>query len=580
MKNKEDEIILGRIKWLMALRVFLVTSLLGLPLLLQLNYLKNPWSIVTFYILIGATYLLTLLYTFFLTRSQNPFLFISLQLAVDLLFETALIAVTGGIDSPFAFLYIITIVSASIFFYRKGGVLTAAAATFLFGTLINLQYANVPPFSLGTPVTLGNKEVIFMLFLYMITFFTVGIASGRLSERLHEKEIGFSNLRVFTEDIVQSVSSGLVTTNLDGRITSFNRSASEITGFSSAEAIGMAWWDLFEWSEIRNRYQELASTGLPQRFDGEINTSKGERCLLGVTISSLRNEHGGQIGIIGTFQDLTQLRSLEEEMQKKERLATIGEMAAGMAHEIRNPLASLSGSIQVLKSELNLRNEHLKLMEIAVQEAGRLNSIITQFLLYAKPLPPRRRETDLHLLLSETVQLLQNNPEYNDRVSVVLEIAPRPLRISIDPDQIRQVFWNLSINAFQAMPEGGILTISTRQVKPKKGRGSLQDQVEIIFADTGEGIRKEDLPKIFYPFFTTKSSGSGLGLSIVHRIIEEHAGEIRVESSPQGTTFVVALSADEMIRTDSFPQKNGMPKEDRSNQGARLQGSPNWAASA
>lgn len=557
--KREDEIILGRMKWLMALRILLVTFLLGLPLLLQLNYFKNPWSIVTFYFLIGSTYFLTLVYAFLISWTRYPLFFISFQLAVDLLFETALIVVTGGIDSPFSFLYVITIVSASIFFYRKGGLLTATAATFLFGSIINLQYAHVPPFD--PPSAIGNKEVIYMLFLYMITFFTVGSLSGRLSERLHEKEVGFSKLRVFTEDIVESISSGLVTTDLSGKITSFNRSAFEITGYQPEEALGSIWWELFSWEEIRDRYRDLAVTGVAQRFDGEISTKRGERCLLGVTISPLRNEHGGQIGIIGTFQDLTQLKSLEEEMQKKERLATIGEMAAGMAHEIRNPLASLSGSIEVLKGDLNLRDEHLKLMEIAVREAERLNSIITQFLLYAKPLPPRRRRTDLHALLSETVQLLQNNPEYHpDRIRVSLLTPPEPMMILIDPNQMRQVFWNLSINAFQAMPEGGDLTISTRRTQVKKGKPSAPEEtVEILFSDTGSGIKKEDLPRIFYPFFTTKSSGSGLGLSIVQRIIEEHRGEIRVESSPKGTTFCIALPLDELTRSERLDAEAAHP---------------------
>lgn len=558
--KREDEIILGRIKWLMALRIFLVTSLLGIPLLLQLNYLKNPWSITTFYFLIGSTYFLTLVYALFISRTRYPLFFVSVQLGIDLLFETALIVVTGGIQSPFSFLYVITIVSACIFFHRKGGVLTAAAATFLFGTVVNLQYAHVPPFN--SPSLLGEKEVFYMLFLYMITFFTVGSLSGRLSERLHEKEVGFSKLRVFTEDIVESISSGLVTTDLSGKITSFNRSASEMTGFRAEEAVGSIWWELFSWGEIRDRYRDLAITGVPQRFDGEISTKQGERCLLGVTISPLRNEHGGQIGIIGTFQDLTQLKSLEEEMQKKERLATIGEMAAGMAHEIRNPLASLSGSIEVLKGDLNLRDEHLKLMEIAVREADRLNSIITQFLLYAKPLPPRRRRTDLHALLSETVQLLQNHPEYHDRIKVSLLIPSEPQMILIDPDQIRQVFWNLSINAFQAMPEEGVLTISTRRSRPKKGKGGAvpDERIEVLFADTGGGIQKGDLPKIFYPFFTTKSSGSGLGLSIVQRIIEEHAGEIRVESSSKGTTFFITLPLDELTRSERLDIEDSRPE--------------------
>lgn len=555
--NKEQKILFGRVRWLIVLRVILVTALLGLPLLLQLNYLKSTWSIATFYFLIGSTYFLTILYVVFLKKVKEPFLLIAFQLGVDLLLETALIAVTGGIESPFSFLYIITIVSTSIFFYRKGSVLMAAAATFLFGTLINLQYAEILPFKSG--IGLQSKEILYMLFLYMIAFFTVGILSGRLSEKLREKEIGFSDLRIFHEYIVQSVSSGLITTDLAGRITLFNRSASEITGFRPDEAIGAAWWELFAWPDIEAHYRDLAKAGTAQRFEGEIVNQRGERCLLGVTISSLRNEQGIQMGIIGTFQDLTQIRDLEEEMHQKERLATIGEMAAGMAHEIRNPLASLSGSIEVLKRELRLDDENHKLMEIAVKEAERLNSIITQFLLYARPLRPRRKRADLHALLSETIQLIKNNPEYDDRIRVDLQTGGDPLMILIDSDQMRQVFWNLSINAFQAMPQGGTLTISTGRSPSGKGRGvpfgrdggSLGDQVEIIFNDTGEGIKKEDLSKIFYPFFTTKSSGSGLGLSIVQRVIEEHFGRIEVGSDEKGTTFVIYLPLDEAARPDS-----------------------------
>lgn len=557
--NKEEKILFGRMNWLIVLRVVLVTVLLGLPLLLQLNYFKNTWSIVTFYFLIGSTYFLTILYVIFLSRTKRLLAFTALQLGLDLLFETALVAVTGGIESPFSFLYILTIVSASIFFYRRGGILMATGAILLFGGLINLQYAQFLPFKAGTG--LDNKEILYMLFLYMIAFFTVGILSGRLSERLHEKEVGFSDLRIFHEDIVQSMSSGLITTDLEGRITSFNRSASEITGFRANEVIGTIWWEFFSWEDIRNHYRSLAEAGTAQRFEGEIINKRGDRCLLGVTISPLRNEQGSQIGIIGTFQDLTQIRNLEEEMHKKERLATIGEMAAGMAHEIRNPLASLSGSIEVLKSELRLDDENRKLMEIAVKEADRLNSIITQFLLYARPLPPRRRRANLHALLSETVQLIKNNPDYDARISVVLLTGRDPLMMMIDPDQMKQVFWNLSLNAFQSMPAGGTLTISTRRIPskpippdagsrkassaPDKEAGAGLDRVEISFKDTGEGIRKEDLPKIFYPFFTTKSTGSGLGLSIVQRVIEEHFGKITVQSSRQGTEFLITLPLDD-----------------------------------
>ncbi len=553
--DKEQAILFGKIRWLIIFRVVLVTALLGLPLLLDLETLRKGWSIPTFYFLIGSTYFLTIPYIFILLRKKSLLTLTLVQLAIDLLFETALIAVTGGITSPFVFLYIITIVSSSIFFRRNGGVLVASGATFLFGTLINLQYFQISPFQSSTG--LMGKDLYYILFLYMITFFTVGTLSGRLSKKLHEKEVGLLDLQAFQEVIVQSMPSGLITTDMTGRITSFNRSATEITGFESDEVLGKIWWEQFSWDDIQDHYRDFAIAGTTQRFEGEIINKRGDRSLLGVTISALRSEQGTQIGIIGTFQDLTQIRNLEEAIQEKERLATIGEMAAGMAHEIRNPLASLSGSIQVLNKELRLDDEEKTLLRIAVKETERLNTIITQFLLYAKPLPPQRKRVNLYTLLSETLKLIKNNPEYNERINVILTNST-PLMILIDPDQIKQVFWNLAINAFQAMPRGGTLSISAQRSSSKKIKSSYApkgssakihadpDQVEIIFKDTGEGIQKENFNKIFYPFFTTKNSGSGLGLSIVLRVIEEHLGKIEVQSQASGTSFHIVLPLDEI----------------------------------
>ncbi len=554
--DKEGASLAGKIRWLIVFRVVLVTALLGLPLLLNLEALQKGWSIRTFYFLIGSTYFLTILYILALYRKKALLSLAFVQLTIDLLFETSLIAVTGGIQSPFVFLYIITIVSSSIFFRQNGGVLVASGATFLFGTLINLQYFQVPPFQSSGGLT--GRDLYYILSLYMITFFTVGILSSRLSKKLHDKEVGFLDLQVFQEVIVQSMPSGLITTDMIGRITSFNRSATEITGFESEDILGKIWWERFSWDDIQDHYHDFETSGTTQRFEGEILNKKGERTLLGVTISALRNEQGKQIGIIGTFQDLTQIRNLEEAIQEKERLATIGEMAAGMAHEIRNPLASLSGSIQVLNKELRLDDEEKTLLRIAVKETERLNTIITQFLLYAKPSPPQRQRVNLHALLSETTKLIKNNPEYNDRINVTLQKSTTPLMILIDPDQIKQVFWNLAINAFQAMPRGGTLSVSARRFSSKKensfypprgtdsGSAVDLDQVEIIFKDTGEGIQKENFNKIFYPFFTTKNSGSGLGLSIVQRVIEEHFGKIEVRSQPGGTSFHILLPWDEL----------------------------------
>jgi len=536
--KKENQIFFGRTKGLIQLRILLVTALLGLPLLFQLDTFLNPWSIRTFYFLIASNYGLTLFYLFYLRKKNVSRTFVWVQLAIDLLFETLLIAVTGGLGSLFPFLYIITIVAGAIFFDQRGGIGMAAAGTVLFVLMGLLQLNRMPPFEALQPF--GGKETVYALFLYTIAFFTVGLLSGRLSKRLHEKEVGLMDLRVFHEDIVQSISSGLITTDLQGRITSINQSATKITGFQAQEVIGKSWEDTFSWKDMKKYFQTLDESGAAQRFEGEIVKSTGEHCLLGVTISALRNEQGEQTGVIGTFQDLTQIRDLEEAMQKKDRLAALGEMAAGMAHEIRNPLASLSGSIQVLKNELDLSGENRQLMEIAIKDTERLNSFVTDFLRYARPLPPRREWINLQKLLSEIVRLIENNPETTHIVKIVLEDPGEPILVFVDPNQLKQVFWNLGNNAFHAMPAGGTLTLSARRIALK----GEEAYAEICIKDTGEGISPEDIPKIFNPFFTTKSSGSGLGLAIVQRVIEEHHGHIYVDSRLGETVFKLTLPVD------------------------------------
>ncbi|MFQ5587455.1 MAG: nitrogen regulation protein NR(II) [Nitrospiria bacterium] len=533
--NPGEQLLLKRTHYMMAIRVILVTLFLGLPLLLEIESIQNPRAITTFYILIGSTYALSIAYAVFLKLKGPSLHFISIQLTMDILLETILISVTGGLGSPFPFLFIITIVSAAIFFHHRGGLLMAGVSTLFFGLLAIAQRAQLPP--LETALVLGAKEAFYGFFLYMIAFFTVGVLSGRLAKRLREKEIGFLDLRVFHEDIVHSMPSGLITTDLHGKITSFNRSATEITGYPPEEVIGKTWWEKFAWQDIQNHFKALADTQMSKRFEGEIRHKSGETCLLGVTISALRNDQGSQTGIIGTFQDLTEIRNLEEAVHRKERLATIGEMAAGMAHEIRNPLASLSGSIQVLQNELALSGENLKLMEIANRESERLNVFVTQFLRYARPLPPQREWLNLHNLLSETTHLIQNNPACTQRIQIMLEEAREPILAFVDPDQMKQVFWNLINNAHQAIQGIGTLTLSARRVM----RRLEEDMIEILFKDTGKGIAEADLPNIFNPFFTTKSAGSGLGLAIVQRVVEEHAGEISVSSQPGETIFKIRL---------------------------------------
>jgi two-component system sensor histidine kinase PilS (NtrC family) len=538
----ERDIHFSRLRRLIIGRPLVVTPLLGVVVLFNFGSIQNTAYATIFYALIGLTWCLTFLYLLSLPGIKNLNRFTLIQIVADICMIAVLTGVTGGVESPFSILYIVTIVSAAVFFYQTGGVLTATVSLFLLGSVLFTR-EDLRPIFLPL-MAFQEKELLYRVLLHAIAFYSSGEISGRFFSQLNEKERGTSKLRVLHETIVKNIPSGIITTDENGRITTFNPAAAQIIGVDADEAIGTVWWDLFAWKEIERQYSQLALHGNPIRFEGEIQKRNGTHCFLGVTISPLRNDLQETIGVSGIFQDLTPLKKLEEEMNQKRWLALIGEMAAGMAHEIRNPLTSLSGSVQLLKGEPSFSEENRRLMEIVLDETDRLNNIITEFILYAKPLPPRRKWILLRELMADCLQLIQNAPEAAKQVVRVIQETDPSALIFVDPDQMKQVFWNLSINAFQAMPEGGTLTLRVKAIK-KKLPLSESESIQIDFEDTGVGIKKEFLPKIFYPFFTTKSSGSGLGLPLVQRVIDQHGGTISPESRVDGTTFRILLPQEE-----------------------------------
>ncbi|MBI3610947.1 MAG: PAS domain-containing protein [Nitrospirae bacterium] len=546
---QDDEEIRAKLKWLMALRIVIVTVLLGASIVLQIGYGHVGKTTTSFFYLVASTYCVTIVYSLLLNRLKRLALFAYVQVYLDLLFETIMVYLTGGIESPFSPFYMITSIAASVILGRKGGSLTASAASILFGLLVDLQYFRLLPGAEAS--TYSNTETLYFLFLNIVAFLTGAYLSGGLAEklsltreRLEEKATGLAKLQAFHEDVVQSMSGGLLTAGLDGAITSFNRAAEEIMGYRFPDVQGRPWWEIFEAADLRGLVSPDKPLMRPFRFDRYCRRKDGASLVLGMTVSPLKNEEGRQIGGVWIFQDLTRIRKMEIEIENKKRLATIGEMAAGMAHEIRNPLASISGSLQVLQKTLRLDHEESRrLMEIALKETERLNGIITAFLLYARPTPLNKKQCDINHLVMETLSLLQNSQEYRDRIRFDSNLTPGALKTAVDPDRIRQVFWNLSINAIEAMTLGGRLLVTTRPVTIQSHPDPVRTSwAEVIFSDNGCGIRQEDIGKIFYPFFTTKDRGSGLGLSIVYRIVEEHQGRIHVDSRPgQGTQFTLLL---------------------------------------
>ncbi len=550
-----------RLGWLIGVRLLILFLLGGVLFSLHLAGGARLLGIpIAYYPILAGLFASGIYYTLFRERWAGDMTrFAVMQLAVDLALTTWLVAVTGSIESPFSFLYILLIVWAGAVLLRRGALAAAASSTLLYEFL-----AIVNSGGLRSPARfLFSGEGLQTFVLNSVAFFTVALLSSHLAEKLRrtgealqEQKQDFRDLSQFLESVLQSMTNGLFTTDLAGRVTTLNRAGEEITGYRREEIRGRPCAEVFPWEAVRQFYADISGVRAPRRFEAEFLRKAGKRLSIGGTTTTLRRENGSVAGLVVTFQDLTKIRELEEEMRRRERLAMVGELAAGMAHEIRNPLASLSGSMQELHRDLAPKNildgENRRLMEIALREAERLDKLVKDFLSFARPTPPRRAEHDLRQLISETVALLRRSGECGREIEFDIRL-PEPLTAEVDPDQMRQVFWNLGINALEAMGPRGRLDISG-QVLPEEGA------IEIVFRDTGSGIAPQDLPRIFTPFFTTKTTGSGLGLAIVRRVVDDHGGRISVSSRGNGgTRFTLRLSSSTIS-----PRSSEQPAEKRS----------------
>lgn len=532
----------ARIRWLLWSRPVLATILVGTLIFLQQKYTIYAFHTVYLVYFLFTVYVLTTVYWYLLRNIANLQFHSYLQASGDILLITALVYLTGGVDSGFSLLYFLTIISASIILYRRGGYLSASLSGILYGAMLDMQYYNMPGFTRSVNYT--AVQVLFRVFINILSFYSVALLTGYLSERLkktrqelREKSIDFDDLRVLQDHILRGVGSGILTLELQGTIASWNPAAERITGYGYDE-IKNNWKDIFG-DSIKGVFGHTDRMKVrPYRFNGKITKKDGSVAVLDITASLLTDDAQAVRGIILIFQDITKILEMEEQVRRQDRMATIGSLAAGIAHEIRNPLASLSGSIQVLQGDLDLKADDKHLMEIVVKETDRLNKIITDFLEYARPRTDQAEHVDIALLISETVLLLKNSRDLPPNMKISLDLGSKNTVVG-DPQRLRQVIWNLIVNACQAMPNGGEASITVRPVV------SLEDDrawCEILVSDTGAGISPDCLDKVFDPFFTTKTGGTGLGLAIAYRIIEDHGGVIVAASdSGKGTQFRVKL---------------------------------------
>jgi two-component system, NtrC family, sensor histidine kinase PilS len=534
----------SRLSRLIAVRVAVGTLLLGSAILIQLNR-PGAFPIDPFFFLIGLTYALSIAYFSTLRLVNRHQWLADLQLGADALLVSGFIALTGGIVSYFSTLYFLPIIAASAIRFRRGALQVATLSAFLYLGIVMAQYVEMVPYWMAIQ---GLELPTWRFAQYTVAinvfgFWAVALLAGSLAERVRSADARLAvashqiaDLRAYNEYVIDSLLSGLITTDADGRVLTFNRAAAAITGIPAPQAVGQSVSEVLQLpATLRVQLATLAERR-SLRIDLEYRTGHGRTLDIGLMVAMIQFPDGRN-GYLFTFQDVTELKRLERNARLQQRLAAVGEMAAGIAHEIRNPLASMSGSIQVLRQELPLSDDQAQLMDIVLRESDRLNDTIRSFLAYARPQKFAVARLDLCKVVTDAATLLRNSSEARDTHSVDVRVPPASVWYEADENQIRQIVWNIATNGLRAMPDGGrlLLAVDTDHTSP-------QDEVVLSVQDEGRGIPAEELDGIFQPYRGSFERGTGLGLAIVHRIVSDYGGVIQVSSTVDvGTTVRVRL---------------------------------------
>ena len=555
-KNSQPEKdLMSRLGWLMLFRVLVVSFLLGIAAFIQIKGADSlsQMSLYPIFIVIGITYLLSIIYVVLLKVVKNILSCVYVQSIFDIILITILVYATGGVESVYSTLYPLVIIYSVIFLGRKGGLLAASASGIVYGVLLDLEFYGIlhPIYSeLHHGYDYSAGYVFSRIFIYIVSFYIIAFLGSFVVERqkklvslLSEKDNAFEQLDTLYSSIVESVSAGIMTIDLQGRVKSFNSAAEEITGLMFSQIkdrhidkIFIDISDVIYRKTEGDRRSTSGDDGKRNRFEAVVPLKDGKQMVLGFSFSPLINRNGKEIGEILIFQDLTHIKEMEGEVERSKRLAMIGEMSAVLAHELRNPLASISGSIQLLKKDLKLTGTDERLMDIVLRGKDHLENLARDFLLLARPSMDKRSVMNVKEIVDDLIESVRFGHDWNDNVAIE-KILCEQNEVYGNETEIRQVFLNIIVNALQSMPDGGKLEITSRGVK-RDGNEVL----EISISDTGCGISEENLKKIQEPFYTTKEMGTGLGLAIVHRVIESNLGEFKVESEVnKGTICTISI---------------------------------------
>jgi len=516
--------------WLVKIRILILTFLLGIELAVA-RLVDTGVPLRAFVSTMLLWYAMSLFYVLLHSFWEEERVQALLQVLTDLALVTLVVHFTGAWDSSFNFLYPLVIIVACVLLPRWWAYLTAALAFILYGALLELNYyGTVPSFATTHPELRALQAIIFVnLFAFLAVAYLASLLSAKLRQvdvQLKDTSGALQSLQALHENIIQSISGGLITTSLDGRITLMNTAARKLLDCGD-ELVGKSVNQLF--------LDPLPSVG-SFRVHGEVRfqPANGFRKTFRVIVSTLSVPGRDDEGFVYTFDDLTEIRRLEREVRMQDRLAAVGRLAAAIAHEIRNPLTSIAGSVSMLSSAAEITDEQKQLLQIVTRESDRLNNIITDFLAYSRGKQYRFENTDLLPLLEDTLTLLENRMLAEETGIHIERNFKTPQAFALaDGDKIKQVFWNFCQNAVRAMKDGGTLTVTVE---------SSGDDWQINFADTGHGMTPQQTEKIFEPFQSGFEGGTGLGLAIVYQIAQAHEGKVWARSRlGEGTTFVFRL---------------------------------------
>jgi len=534
--------------WLVKVRIIILTLLFAIELAIA-RLTPNPFPLRLFITVISLWYAVSVFYVLLLSFWEECRIQSLLQVITDLLMVTLLVYATGGVDSSLNFFYPLVIIVACILLPRVWAYLTGALAFILYVAVLELTYFGfIPSYSTTHPGLGALQAIIFVnLFGYLAVAYLAGLLAAKLRQvdvKLKDTRGELEDLQALHENIIQSISGGLITTGLDGYITLANTAAQELFERSEPDFLG---------KPVSQLFLDPLPTANSERAHGEVRfvPANGFCKTFRVMATTLSVPGRKAIGYVYTFDDLTEIRRLERDLRIQDRLAAVGRLAAAIAHEIRNPLTSIAGSVSMLSGIADLSDEHRQLLQIVTRESERLNGIITDFLAYSRGKQYRFASVDLLPLLEDTLTLLEHRlVAENTGIRIERKYNFKEALTMADGDKIKQVFWNFCENAVRAMTAGGVLSISLEQVG---------EDWQVNFADTGPGMSRQLVEKIFEPFQSQFEGGTGLGLAIVYQIVQAHEGKVWARSKVgEGSVFVLRLRR--LAAVESLPARRPAAK--------------------